>query len=218
MKKKSFLIALAFGALALGTTANSLKPGSLSVEDLDKITSLGVSMGMWSFAAVFGQPGNIICESSVKSIKKDLDELGVNSVPKALSCTKKEYQEANKLIEDIATDLTKLKGKQAGDFFRIKCYSITGAFYISGIKNNSDEIVTLAFALAGKVALQEAVKAAENMGIRAEIITEGSQLEKELLDLFPKKNEPRVDSGPYTTRLFEWEKKAVDEATVIITR
>jgi hypothetical protein len=217
MKNNFILITLAFMTFALAIQANSMKQSALSEEDLDKISSLGVSVGMWSFAAVFGQPGNIICESSVKSIKKYLDELGVTSYPKALSCNKTEYEAANKLIEEIAVNLTSLKGKQAGDFFRIRCYSITAAFYLSGNKNKTDDFVARAYIIFGSVAFGEALKAAETIGLQAEIIEEGSQLKKELLGLIPEKNKPRQDSSPYTVRLFDWEKKAVDGATDIIT-
>jgi hypothetical protein len=218
MKNKSVLITLTLMAFSLATGANSLNQASLSNEDINKISSLGISVGMWSFAAVFGAPENIICKSSVKSIKEQLGELGITKLPKALSCRKIKYEDANKLIEDISGNLTSLKGKQASDFFRIRSYSITAAFYISGITNETDEMVKVAFVFAGKNNLQEAIKAAKNIGIPAEIIEEGSQLWKELSDLFPKENEPRVDSSPYNIRLFGWEKKAVDEATKIITR
>jgi hypothetical protein len=195
-------------------------PVTVSSKELDQIKALGLNVGMWSYVIVFGEAGNIICEANVKRATEILTELGIPEYSKSLSCTqKKEYDEVNKIIENIAEGVTSAYGIKTGDFFRINSYCITAQFYIAAIKNSTDPFIVSAYALLTKIAIKDGINAAGRIGIQDRIVQDGSKIVDDVNSLTEKSlpsGEVPLYADSLTKRLMDWVKDALDAATDIL--
>lgn len=195
-------------------------PYAVTQEQLDKLTSLAVNMGMWTYAVVFGGAGNFVCEAAGKKANEIINELKLSQLSEPLSCVKtKEWADANKIIEDIGSGISKAMDEKCGDYFRIKCYSIAAQFYLSGLEKRKDPLVALAFIVVSQVGVKNAVSAAERIGVSTGIVQDGSGIADKILGLMaqiPKSGEASIDSKDLLYKFMEWEKSAMEAATTII--
>jgi len=222
MKTRSVLLALMLISINIGVIAqsrlDSFRQGEkiVTLDELEKITKLGADMGMWSYTSVFGKPGNMVCKVNCESALKGMKELGISVIPEGLSCDQKRWNEADSIIDKVALSVSKLKGKNAGELFKVKCYCLAASFYLVSIKQETDKKEARAFALFAGIVLIYAREAAENIGISDEVVAEGSKIIKDLQDLYSQNESTIPDPEPYMTRVFDWGKTVVDIATKVL--
>ncbi len=191
-------------------------PNNITEQELEKVKQIAGNLGMWAPMIVYGDANNIVCISCNESAVKSLSELNISEYTDLFNCNKNiDYDEADKVIEDIAIKLSEIFDSDIGDYYRIMSYNTAAQFYITFAKDETDKTVILASILLTTIEMENAVKAAERIGLETSIVSSGFKIldyikSLEIVD--------SLDTDAVFDKLFNWRKDALDNAKNIILK